>query len=98
MNKYNNLLNLLTIKKRNYSSNSHNCTQQIARQKFEEFLIEINKSKDNVTNISYVKWNTGYMSGDTLLFNFKNSSNSYEGQILVRKKSIISDNVLDCDD
>jgi hypothetical protein len=84
MNKYTSLLNRLTIKKRSYSSDSPNIAHQIARQKFEEFLNDINKSKDNVRNISFVKWNTGYQSGNTLLFTFTNESNNYEGQILIR--------------
>ena len=84
MNTYTNLLNRLIIK-RSYSTTSQNInTHLIARQKFEEFLNDINKSKDNVENISFVKWNTGYQYGNTLLFNFTNESNNYEGQILIR--------------
>jgi hypothetical protein len=84
MNKYTGLLNCITNMKRNYSSDSQNIKRQIARQKFEEILKDINKSKHNITNISCVEWNTEYQSGNTLLFNFTNESNSYEGQIFIR--------------
>jgi hypothetical protein len=88
MNTYTSLLNRLIIK-RSYSTTSQNInTRLIARQKFKEFLNDINKSKDNVENISFVKWNTGYESGNTLLFNFTNESNNYEGQIFVRNITI----------
>ena len=84
MNKYTSLLNRITNMKRNYSSDTNNIKRQVARQKFEEFLNDINKSKHNVANISFVEWNTEYQSGNTLLFTFTNESNNYEGQILIR--------------
>lgn len=92
MNKFSYFLNH-PVMKRTYSTISHNIIRQSTHQKFLEFLNDINNSKDNVTHITVVKWNTGYQKGNTLIFKFKftNDSDTYEGQILMRK--IINDEI-----
>lgn len=71
---------------RRYSTN-------VSHQKLFEILDDINKSKDNIKNITLVNWNTGFQNGHTLMFKFTNENNTYEGEILVR--NIITNNNID---
>ena len=71
---------------RRYSTN-------VSHQKLFEILDDINKSKDNIKNITMVNWNTGFQNGHTLMFKFTNENNTYEGEILVR--NIITNNNID---